>query len=463
VTTGRRSQLDKMNPREIRAAFSLSGIFMLRMLGLFLILPVFALYAEHLEGVTPARVGLAIGAYGLTQAILQIPFGMLSDRFGRKPIIVLGLVLFALGSVVAAVSQSIDGVILGRMLQGSGAIAAAVMALAADLTREEQRTKIMAVIGVSIGVSFALALVLAPLLDAWIGVPGIFWMTAVLALAGIAVVYLVVPDPEVTRVHRDAEPVAGQFREVLRDGQLLRLDFGILALHTILTASFVVMPIALRDFAGLPAAQHWAVYLPVLVLSVIAMIPFIILAERHRRMKRVFAGAVLVLGLAQLGLAQFHADLVSLAVMLFVFFTAFNLLEASLPSLVSKTAPPESKGTAMGVYSTSQFLGAFLGGAGGGLVYGALGLEGVFLFCAVVAGVWFLVALSMRNPRYLSSYVLKVGVVSEEEARHLTALLTRVRGVAEATVDAAEGVAYLKVDHKALDEPALREFSAAEA
>ncbi len=457
---GQTTQFSKMSPTEIRAAVSLAGIFFLRMWGLFLILPVFALYAQQLEGVTPTRIGLAIGAYGLTQAIFQIPFGMLSDRFGRKRVIAAGLGLFALGSAVAAWSTTIDGVIIGRILQGAGAIAAAVMALAADLSREEHRTKIMAVIGASIGISFATALVAGPVLNSWIGVPGIFWTTAVLALVGIMVVYWVVPEPVHSHCHRDAEPVPALIKGVLSNGQLLRLDFGILVLHMILTASFVALPLVLQDEAGLPAAHHWHVYLPVMVLSLAAMIPFIIVAERQRRMKQVFLGAIIVLGLSEFGLAWFHQGLIGIVVMLFAFYTAFNLLEASLPSLVSKIAPPASKGTAMGVYSTSQFFGAFIGGVAGGWLYGVYGFQGVFLFCAGGAMVWFFVASSMKNPRYLSSYLLKVGRVSEEEAQALAARLTQVRGVAEATVVAGEGVAYLKVDRHALDEQALRVFSA---
>lgn len=460
---GQTNTLAKMTPGEKRAAISLAGIFSLRMLGLFMILPVFSLYAQHLEGVTPTRVGLAIGAYGLTQAIFQIPFGMLSDRFGRKIMIAIGLLIFALGSAVAAMSTSIDGVIVGRALQGAGAIAAVVMALAADLSREEHRTKIMAVLGISIGVSFAVALVMGPILDGWIGVPGIFWLTAALALGGIVIVYGVVPRPVSSYPHRDAEPVPALFKRVLADSQLLRLNFGIMALHMMLTASFVALPLALRDEAGLPSPQHWYVYLPVLVLSVAAMVPFIIIAERQRRMKQVFLGAIVALGLSEFGLAWFHGELIGIVLMLFVFYTAFNLLEANLPSLISKMAPPESKGTAMGVYSSSQFLGAFLGGISGGWLYGAYGFRGVFLFCAIVAAVWFLVAMSMKSPRYLSSYLLKVGRVNEEEARELSARLTLVRGVAEAMVVAEEGVAYLKVDQKALDEQALRVFSAAKA
>lgn len=444
-----------MLPGERRAAISLAGIFSLRMLGMFMILPVFALYAPKLEGATPTLMGLAIGAYGMTQAILQIPFGLLSDRFGRKPVIAAGLLLFALGSVVAALSTSIYGVILGRAIQGAGAIAAAVMALAADLTREEQRTKAMAIIGMSIGFSFSLALVAGPMLDHWIGLSGIFWLTAVLACLGIAVLYLIVPQPQVSRVHRDAEPVPAQFMVVLKDAQLLRLNYGILSLHLILTATFTVLPLILRDHLGMASAQHWHLYLPVMLLSVAAMIPFIILAERRRRMKQVFLGAIMVVALAEFGMALWHVSLVSIALLLFLFYAGFNLLEATLPSLISKMAPSDSKGTAMGFYSSSQFLGAFIGGAAGGWLQGRFGIGGVLVFCGVVAMLWLLVAASMRSPRYLTTRLLQVGVVDAQHARVLAQRFTQVRGVAEAVVIGEEGVAYLKIDKHAIDEQAL--------
>lgn len=444
-----------MLPGERRAALSLAGIFSLRMLGMFMILPVFALYADKLEGATPAMIGLAIGAYGLTQAILQIPFGLLSDRIGRKPVIAAGLVLFVLGSVVAALSTNIYGIILGRAIQGSGAIAAAVMALAADLTREEQRTKAMAIIGMSIGFSFSVAMVAGPVLDHWVGLAGIFWLTAILACCGIAVLYLLVPQPEISRPHRDAQPIPAQFIAVLRDGQLLRLNFGILSLHMVLTATFTVLPLILRDNVGLPSQHHWYVYLPVMALSVAAMMPFIIIAERRRRLKQVFLGAILVVAGAEVGLAFWHMTLASVSALLFLFYVGFNLLEATLPSLISKMAPPDSKGTAMGFYSSSQFFGAFLGGSIGGWLQGWAGLSGVLIFCAVSAVLWLLVAASMRSPRYLSSHLLQVGIVDAQRARLLAQRFTQVRGVAEAVVIGEEGIAYLKVDKHALDEQGL--------
>ncbi len=449
-----------MTATERRAAFSLAGIYALRMLGLFMILPVFSLYAHELEGATPALIGLAIGIYGMTQAILQIPFGLLSDRIGRKPVIVFGLLVFAAGSAVAASAGDMRWVIFGRALQGAGAIAAAVMALTADLTREEHRVKAMAIIGMTIGASFAVAMILGPVLNGWIGVPGIFWLTSVLALSGIGVVLWVVPNPVISRVHRDAEVVPGQFGRVLRDGQLLRLDYGILTLHLILTASFVVLPLALRDLAGLAEAKHWEVYLPVLLLSLPAAIPFIIQAEKHRRMKEVFVGAIAVIALAEFGLYEVHATVLGIGAMLFVFYAGFNLLEAILPSLIAKMAPPDSKGTAMGLYSSSQFLGAFLGGSIGGWLHGRFGLDSVFLFCGAAAVLWLAVAAGMRTPSYLSSRLLRVDVADPEAARRLAQRITAVPGVAEAVVIAEDGVAYLKVDPQALDEEALGALAA---
>jgi MFS family permease len=451
-----------MTSQERRAAVSLASIISLRMLGLFMILPVFALYAEQLQGVTPFLVGLAIGIYGLTQAMLQIPFGMLSDRIGRKPVIAAGLLIFAAGSVVAAMAHTIEGVILGRALQGAGAIAAAVMALTADLTSEEHRTKAMTVIGMSIGFSFVVAMVTGPLLNHWIGVPGIFGLIAVLALLGIALLYLIVPNPQRSVFHRDAEVEPAQFRQVLGNGQLLRLNLGIFTLHLALTASFVVLPLALVD-SGLIAQHHTWLYLPVMVLGMALAIPFIIVAEKKRRMKLVYIGAVGVLLLAQLGLFWGQHHLWAIAVLLQFFFIAFNLLEATLPSLISKIAPAQSKGTAMGVYTSSQFIGAFIGGAAGGWLHGQYGSGAVFLFCAGAIALWWLAALSMREPPYLSNEMFSVVVDDRAEAGKMEQQLLALNGVAEAVVNVDDGVAYLKVDSRLVDRDALERLALAGA
>lgn len=454
------NKIDNLTPVEKRAAMSLASIYSLRMLGLFMIFPVFSLYGQQLEGNTPLLIGLAIGAYGLTQAIFQIPFGMLSDKIGRKPVIVAGMLIFALGSVIAAMSDSIYGVILGRIIQGSGAVAAAVMALAADLTRAEHRLKIMATIGMSIGFAFAVAMVAGSVLNDWIGVDGMFWLTALFALCGVAVTLFWVPDAP-RSFHRETEPVPAQFRTILKDRQLLRLDIGILTLHMVLTATFLVIPIALADHqhANLPASEHWKIYLPVMLLAMLLMVPFIIIAENKRRMKEVFVGAIALVALAELGFWAYHDSVYALAVSILVFFTAFNILEASLPSLVSKMSPTEARGTALGVYSTSQFLGAFLGGVIGGKILGLYGINGVFLFASFAMLVWLLFALTMKSPRYLSTYVVKLSQIGEEDILKATAGLTSIRGVAEAVVIPEDRAAYLKVELHALDKEGLLEFS----
>ena len=386
-----------MTRPELRASIGLASIFGLRMLGMFVILPVFAIYAETLRGGDDLTlVGFAIGAYGLTQAVLQIPFGWLSDRYGRKPVIYCGLVIFALGSGVAATADSIGGVIAGRILQGAGAISAVVIALTADLTRETQRTKAMAMIGSTIGLTFALSLVASPWLNQIIGVRGIFALTGILSLLAIGVVYAVVPaaPPMVRHAADDSLSLL----KLLRDPQLARLNFGIFALHAVLMALFIVVPLSLRD-GGLDIDHHWQVYLPVMLGSFVVMLPPVIIAERRGRLKAVFAGAVAALLAGHLAMPWLLGSTNAIIVFLLIFFSAFNVLEAMLPSLTSKLAPPAAKGAAMGIYSSVQFLGTFAGAASGGFLYHRFGANGVFVFDVTLLAVWLVLALGMTAPR----------------------------------------------------------------
>jgi predicted MFS family arabinose efflux permease len=335
------------------------------------------------------------------------------------------------------------------------------MALTADLTREENRVAAMTTIGISIGVAFSASLVLGPIFNNWIGVDGIFWLTAILAIVAVGFVKWVVPNPVSSTFHRDAMTAPEQIRKVLKNAQLLRLNLGVFVLHLMLTATFVVVPLALRDYAALEPVKHWEVYLPVMLVSLFVMVPFVIIAEKKRRLKQVFGAAIMTLGIAQLVFMVMHHSLAGIVFSLFMFFIAFNVLEATLPSLVAKICSPDQKGTAMGMFSSSQFMGAFFGGISGGWVYGQFGIQSVFGFCAALAVIWFMVAATMQSPRYLSSHLIKVGEVDEKRARQLVGELTRVTGVAEAIVVIDDGVAYLKVDLHALDREALKQFSAA--
>ena len=450
-----------MQSQDFRATASLAAVFSVRLLGLFMIYPVFAGYAGNLTGATPYLIGEALGIYGLTQGLLQIPFGLLSDRFGRKLMIVAGLLLFALGSALAAMSNSIGGVIVGRALQGAGAVGSVILALVADLTSEENRTKAMALIGVSIGASFMVALVAGPIAANFIGVGGIFWLMVGLALVGIAITEFIVPSPRRVSVHRDAEAVPALIGSVLRNGELLRLDFGIFALHAMLTACFLVVPGLLRVTLGVSTGNDWMVYLPVLLVSVAAMVPAIIIAEKYRRMKGVFVGAVAVLVLSQVMLYLSVGNLYALIAALIVFFSAFNVMEASLPSLITKTAPPDAKGTAMGVYSSAQFLGIFAGGIVGGWVHLKGGDGGVFILTAALALLWLFAAATMARPNYLTTRLVAVGEGGARDADSLAARLRQLPGVADAVVIAEEKVAYLKVDSKIFNAAAAEQLAGA--
>jgi MFS family permease len=440
-----------MERQELRAAGSLAAVFSVRLLGLFMIYPVFAAYAGGLSHANPYLIGEALGIYGLTQGLLQIPFGLLSDKVGRKLMIVVGLILFAAGSAIAALATSIGGVIVGRALQGSGAVGSVILALVADLTSEENRTKAMAMVGVTIGASFMIAVVAGPIVAHFVGVAGIFWLMVGLAFVGIAITQWAVPDPRRLRVHRDAETVPALIGAALRDRELLRLDFGIFALHAMLTAGFLVVPGLLRGTLDVAVQSQWMVYLPVLVVSVAVMVPAIIVAERYRRMKSVFVSAVAALFVSQAMLYFGSGNLFVLLAALTIFFSAFNVMEASLPSLITKVAPPDAKGTAMGLYSSLQFLGIFCGGVVGGLAHQHAGDAGVFALTAIVALIWLVVAATMAPPSYLTTRLLPVADEKTKDSDSLAARLRQVPGVAEAVVIPAERLAYLKVDAALFD------------
>ena len=448
---------ERMSGSETRAAGGLALVFAFRMLGMFMVLPVLATYGMDLAGATPALIGLAIGAYGLTQAIFQIPFGVISDRIGRRPVIYLGLIVFALGSVLAANSDSIWGVIAGRILQGAGAISAAVMALLSDLTREQHRTKAMAMIGMTIGLSFAVAMVVGPLLTRAFGLSGLFLATGVMALAGIVIVMFMVPRSTGTLQHRESGVARQALLPTLRHPDLLRLDLGIFVLHAMLMSSFIALPLALVEKAGLPKEQHWWVYLTALLISFFAMIPFIIYGEKKRKMKRVLLGAVVTLMLTELFFWKFGDSLRALVVGTVVFFTAFNLLEASLPSLISKVSPAGGKGTAMGVYSTSQFLGSALGGILGGWLFQHGGLSVVFLGCAGLAALWLAFAVTMREPPYVTRLRLQLSPEALREAG-LAERLKAVTGVTDAVLVTEESAIYIKLDTELLDRTTLEQL-----
>lgn len=457
------TQTERMSALELRASASLASIYGLRMLGMFLILPIFSIYAETLPGgENHLLIGLALGAYGLTQAIFQLPFGMASDKYGRKKVIYFGLAIFALGSLVAWNATDIYTTIIGRAIQGAGAVSAAVTALVADLTREEQRTKAMAMIGGTIGVTFALSLVLGPALNQWIGVPGIFMLTGILAALAIFVVKFVVPDPRASRFHSDAETAPGRLKEVLANGQLLRLNYGIFALHAAQMAMFIVVPFAIKQTSGMNENSHWQIYLPVMAASFVFMLPGLLYAEKKARLKPVFLLAIAVMLAAQILFAVEIDNFWGIVISLVTYFVAFNLLEASLPSIISKIAPAAAKGTAIGVYNTAQSLGIFVGGAAGGYLSHYHGFSAVFVFCSILVAIWLVLALSMAPPPAIRNRTFAIPQISATRASELSSKLGSLQGVREAVVLPEEKVAILKVDaHANWDESTALELIAA--
>ncbi len=445
-----------MSPLETRTITTLASIYALRMFGLFMVLPVLALFAQDYAGASATLIGVAIGAYGLTQAFLQLPFGVWSDRIGRKPVILLGLSLFALGSALCAMADSIWMLIIGRALQGAGAVASTLMALMTDLTREENRTKAMASIGASIGLSFTLAMVAGPILAAWLGLSGLFLLTALFSVLAMVLLVVAVPTPVQQIRSRDARAFVHQLGDVFQDRQILRLSYGIFALHAVLVACFVAVPVALVK-AGLVQASHWQVYLPVMVVAFVFMVPFIIIAEKKQKMKEVLLLAVVLLMVSLVLLGCELSSVAGISFALWVFFVAFNILEASLPSLVSKFAPAGFKGSAMGVYSTSQFLGAFAGGMLGGYLSEGFGLAGVFFGIMPLLLVWAVLVMTMEKPRHLTSYrmALKADAGPYEQ---LERELLAVPGVHEVVIMLKDQAAYLKVDNSTFNPTSLKQY-----
>lgn len=438
--------------KEKSAVLSLGMIMAFRMLGLFMILPVFSAYIHHSSEATPLLIGLALGIYGLTQAVLQIPFGYWSDRIGRKPVITIGLILFALGSVVAALSHHIGGIILGRALQGAGAIGSTVLALVADLTRDQHRNKAMAFVGLTIGLSFMVAMILGPLVNAAYQLSGIFWLSAIFALLGIGLLFTTVPKAPRPYVDEAVEPSPRGFRHVLKDRQLLHLDLSIGIQHAIFTAIFIAIPILLTHDLGLSAEKQIWLYVGVLVLAFFCMIPFIIIGEKKRHMKAIFLGAISVILLCQILMLCFPENALPLSLSLFLFFTAFTTLESCLPSMVSKVAPILRKGSAMGIYSSCQFLGIFLGGSIGGLVFSHFQFTGLFLFSSFLATIWLLLSLKMKEPPYLSTIIVNL----TECPNTLQQDLKQKNGVHEIAWQPAEQLLYVKIDKTKTTEQQLR-------
>lgn len=390
---------NKMTSKEKRSVISLSSIMALRMLGLFMVLPVFSLYAEGLLGATPTLIGLAMGIYGLSQALFQFPFGALSDHFGRKPIILIGLVLFILGSLMAGAADSIFTMIIGRSLQGIGAVGSTIMALMADHTREEQRTKAMAIAGITLGFSFSLAMLAGPLFTRWLAVNSLFFLAAIFGLLGILILYTFVPAMDDHHPQPETGAELKSFFKLLTSAELSKLNTGIFILHAIFTASFIIIPISLQQHVGLNSSQQWQLYLPTLLLAFIVCLIFINQAERKQQLKPYFLGGIAALGLSQLIMWSAGSSLMLAATGIGLFFAGFSLLEAFLPSLVSRTAPAERKGSALGLYSSAQFLGIFVGGLFGGWLYGQFSFTGVYLFCLILTLFWLALASFMQPPR----------------------------------------------------------------
>lgn len=444
---------EKMTPIEMRAVFSLSSIMALRMIGLFMVLPVFTLYASQLPGATPTLVGLAIGIYGLSQALCQIPFGSLSDHFGRKPIILMGLIIFIMGSILAGAAHSISLMIIGRALQGVGAVGSTILALVADLTREEQRTKAMAISGITIGFSFSLAMLIGPLLSKWMAINNLFFLAAMCGLLGIFILFTRVPTPVMLRFHKGNEPVLAGWLKLLTTPELAKLNLGIFVLHAIFTASFVVIPISLHQFVNLPATHQWILYVPTLLTAFVLSIVCIGLAEKRQQVKPYFISGIVTIAISELFLWFEPTNLFITGFALVLFFSGFSLLEAFMPSLISRTAPIARKGSALGIYSCAQFLGIFVGGFLGGWLYGKYRFQGVYLFCLILSLCWLIIAFYMRPQRHSVTQVLRISPSQIHQWEIIAAKLRIIPGMIEVSLMAEDNLVYVKIERSLAKNP----------
>lgn len=447
-----------MDLLERRSVCALALVYLFRMLGLFLIMPVISVAADGLTGADAALIGTAIGIYGLTQASLQIPMGMWSDKIGRKPVIIVGLILFAIGSLICANANDINSLIVGRAVQGAGAIASTLMALLSDVTREQNRTKAMAIVGISIGASFMISLVLGPWIFSLVGLSGLFYLSFALSVLGIGLILFAVPNIVQHTFRRDTTPSVLALGEVLRDKRLGFLNVSVLMLHASLTALFITIPNLLIERFDLPLSQHSWLYLTVMGFAFVGMLPLVIIAESKGKMKNVLVFVLMLLG-ASAVLLQWTHSIWLFGVLLWGYFVGFNALEATLPSLISKQAPVGYRGTAMGVFSTHQFIGSFLGGVGGGWLLQNYSNSGIFWVVGVVFLAWSLVALAQAAPRQLSSLAFSLPNMTETEITKLADQLIRIQGVEGMQIFKDEQTAYLKVDKKILDKENLKHLA----
>ena len=389
-----KSAANQLSKDEWRISGVLSGVYALRMLGLFLVLPVLSLYAAELAGSKQSMwIGWAMGAYGLTQACLQLPFGMVSDKWGRKKTIYIGMTMFIVGSFIAAVAPSIEWLVFARALQGAGAISAVITALMSDLIRESVRTRAMSMVGMSIGLTFALSLVAAPLLVSVIGMPGLFVLTGVSMLLAMFAVYKYVPDPE-KNISTNRMPAL----KIALQAQLWRLNYGIFALHAAQMALFISLPFLFLQM-GIAQDMQWKVYAPMVLFGMVLMVPVIIFGEKKHKLKQTLLFAIAMMVVAQTILAVKHDMVLAMTVALVIYAIAFNVLEAILPSMVAKFAPAEQRGAAMGFYSTAQSIGLFVGGVAGGGLFSKFGFVGVFVFATVLMLVWWAIAVTGAAPK----------------------------------------------------------------